>query len=163
MKKILLLGLAIVLSLSACNQEKRYTQQSPEIDSYKKLMEAYKTKNWADYPSYYADTAKIASNVVKEKAKTVSQAIEKSKEDANLFNYKVEDMDYEMVVTDKGETWVNYWGIWTGTLKSTGKVYVIPFHNTAQFIEGKIVQEDGYWDNSEIVTDMLKQPETSKK
>jgi len=163
MKKIILLGLAIVLSLSACNQEKRYTQQSPEIDSYKKLMEAYKTKNWADYPSYYADTAKIASNVVKEKAKTVSQAIEKSKEDANLFNYKVEDMDYEMVVTDKGETWVNYWGIWTGTLKSTGKVYVIPFHNTAQFIEGKIVQEDGYWDNSEIVTDMLKQPETSKK
>jgi hypothetical protein len=163
MKKIILLGLAIVLSLSACNQEKRYTQQSPEIDSYKKLMEAYKTKNWADYPSYYADTAKIASNVVKEKAKTVSQAIEKSKEDANLFNYKVEDMDYEMVVTDKGETWVNYWGIWTGTLKSTGKVYVIPFHNTAQFIEGKIVQKDGYWDNSEIVTDMLKQPETSKK
>lgn len=163
MKNLFILGLAIVLSLSACKQEKRYTQQSPEIDSYKKLMEAYKTKNWTDYPTYYADTAKIANNVVEEKAKTVAQAIEKSKEDAKLFDYKVEDKDYEMVVTDKGETWVNYWGIWTGTLKSTGKVYVIPFHNTAQFIEGKIVQEDGYWDNSEIVTDMLQLPETAKK
>lgn len=163
MKNLLILGLAIVLSLSACTQEKRYTQQSAEIDTYKKVMEDYKTQNWKDYPLHYADTAKIANNVVKEKAKTVAQAIEKSKEDAKLFDYKVQDMDYEMVVTDKGETWVNYWGVWTGTLKSTGKVYVIPFHNTAQFIEGKIVQEDGYWDNSEIVTDMLKQPEPSKK
>ncbi len=163
MKNLFILGLAIVLSLSACTQEKRYTQQSAEIDTYKKVMEDYKTQNWKDYPLHYADTAKIANNVVKEKAKTVTQAIEKSKEDAKLFDYKVQDMDYEMVVTDKGETWVNYWGVWTGTLKSTGKVYVIPFHNTAQFIKGKIVQEDGYWDNSEIVTDMLKQPETSKK
>ncbi len=162
MKKIILLGLAIVF-FTSCNQKQRYTQQSAEIDTYKKVMEDYKTQNWEDYPLHYADTAKIANNVVKEKAQTVSQAIEKSKEDAKLFDYKVEDIDIEMVVTDRDETWVNYWGVWTGTLKSTGKVYVIPFHNTAQFIDGKIVREDGYWDNSEIVTDMLKQPETTKQ
>ena len=160
MKKFMLLGLAIVLSLSACNQEKRYTQQSPEIDTYKKVMDDYKKMNWDDMPKHYADTAKIANNVVKEKAITVAQALEKNKDDAKLFTWVVEDNDYEMVVTDKGETWVNYWGIWRGTLKSTGKVYVIPFHNTAQFVDGKIVKEDGYWDNSEIMTDMLKQPET---
>lgn len=161
MKNIVLLGLAIVLSLSSCNQKQRYTQQSAEIDTYKKVMEDYKTQNWEDYALHYADTAKIANNVPKEKAQTVTQAIEKAKGDAKLFTWKVEDVDYEMVVTDKGETWVNYWGIWNGTLKSTGKVYIIPFHNTAQFIDGKIVREDGYWDNSEIVTDMLKPLETT--
>jgi hypothetical protein len=162
MKNLFLLGLAIMF-FSSCNQKQRYTQKSAEIDTYKKVMEDYKTQNWEDYPLHYADTAKIANNVVKEKAQTVSQAIEKSKEDAKLFDFKVEDIDIEMVVTDKDETWVNYWGVWTGTLKSTGKVYVIPFHNTAQFIDGKIVRENGYWDNSEIVTDMLKQPETTKQ
>jgi len=162
MKKILLLGLAIVLSLSACNQEKRYTQQSPEIDSYKKLMEAYKTKNWAEYPSHYADTAKIANNVIKEKAVSVADAIKSNKDDAALFDWVVEKEEYEMVVTDNKETWVNFWGLWKGTLKSSGKVYQIPFHTTARFIDGKIVAESGYWNNSEIVTDMLKQPENSK-
>lgn len=161
MKNLFLLGLVIVF-FTSCNQKQRYTQKSAEIDTYKKVMEDYKTQNWEDYRLHYADTAKIANNVVKEKAQTITEAIEKAKSDAKLFNWVVEDIDYEMVVTDKGETWVNYWGVWNGTLKSTGKVYVIPFHNTAQFIDGKIVREDGYWDNSEIVKDMLKQSESSK-
>ena len=160
MKKLFLLGFAIIL-FTACKQEVRYTQNSPEIDTYKKVMEDYRTQNWEDYPKHYADTAKIANNVTKDKAQTVAKAIEKSKADAKLFTWTVEDTDYEMVVTDKGETWVNYWGIWKGTSKSTNKIYTIPFHNTARFINGKIVQEDGYWDNSEIVTDMSSKPQTS--
>lgn len=159
MKKIILLGFAIILFVS-CKQEVRYTQNSPEIDTYKKVMEDYKTQNWDDYPNHYADTAKIMNNVIKEKSITLSQAIEKNKEDAKSFTWVVSDDEYEMVVTDDGETWVNYWGLWKGTLKSTNKVYDIPFHNTARFIDGKIVQENGYWDNSEIITDMLSKPET---
>jgi hypothetical protein len=161
MKKLLTLGLAIVL-FTSCNQKQRYTQQSAEIDTYKKVMEDYKTQNWEDYAKHYADTAKIANNVPKEKAQTVTQAIEKSQEDAKLFTWTVDKEEYEMVETDKGETWVNYWATWNGTMKSSGKVYVIPFHNTARFIDGKIVEELGYWDNSEIVTDMLEQPEITK-
>ncbi len=163
MRKIFLLGLAIVLSLSACNEKQRYTQQSSEINTYKKVMDDYRKKDWTNTASYYADTAKIANNVVKEKALNVAQALEQNKEDAKLFDWKVEDVDSEMVVTDKDETWVNYWGIWRGTMKSTGKVYVIPFHSTAQFVDGKIVKEDGYWNTSEIVADMFKHPETSEK
>ncbi len=125
-------------------------------------MEAYKTKNWADYTSHYADTAKIANNVIKAKAVTVAESIKSNKEDANLFDWVVEKEEYEMVVTDDKETWVNFWGLWKGTLKSNGKVYQIPLHSTARFIDGKIVEEHGYWNNSEIVTDMLKQPETPK-
>lgn len=162
MKNLFILGLAVMF-FTSCNQKQLYTQKSAEIDTYKKVMEDYKTQNWKDFPLHYADTAKIASNVVIEKAQTITEAIEKAKGDAKLFNWVVEDNDYEMVVTDKGETWVNYWGVWKGTLKTSGKVYVVPFHNTAQFLNGKIVRENGYWDNSEIVTDMLKLPEPIKK
>lgn len=166
MKKLLLLGLAIAASLSSCYQEQRYTQQSPEIDTFKKVIDDYRKMNWEAMAKHYADTAKIANNVVKEKAVTVTKVIESYKNDAKLFTWEVEDTDSEMVITDKGETWVNYWGIWKGTLKSTGKVYVTPIHITVQFKDGKIVKEDGYWDNSQVVIDMLKttpQVETATK
>mgnify|MGYP001468135248 CR=1 FL=1 len=78
MKNLFILGLAIVL-FTSCNQKQRYTQQSAEIDTYKKVMEDYKTQNWEDYRLNYADTAKIANNVVKEKAQSVTEAIEKAK------------------------------------------------------------------------------------
>ena len=79
MKNLILLGLTVIL-FTACNQEVRYTQQSPEIDTYKKAMDDYKNMNWESMPKHYADTAKIASNVIEEKALTVSQAIEKYKQ-----------------------------------------------------------------------------------
>ncbi len=155
MKKLLLLGFSIIL-LASCNQKVRYTQTSPEIDTYKKVIDDYKTQNWADMPTHYADTAKIMNNVVKEKAKTLAQSIEVMKSDATMFTWVVSDEEYEMVETDKGETWVNFWGLWKGTMKATNKTYEVPIHITAQFKEGKIVNEHGYWNNEEIVTDMLK-------
>lgn len=154
MKHLFLLGLAIVL-FTACNQDTRYTQQSPEIDTYKKSMDDYKNMNWAEMAKHYADTAKIANNVIEDKAVSIAQVIAKNKEDAAMFTWVVENEEYEMVVTDEGKTWVNFWGIWKGTMKSTNKVYDIPFHLTAQFVDGKIVKEHGYWNNSEIVTDLL--------
>lgn len=159
MKKLLLIGFATIL-FAACTQEVHYTQNSPEIDTYKKVMEAYKTLKWDDIAKHYADTAKIANNVIIEKAQTIAQVIAKNKEDAILFSWAVEKEEYEMVVTDKGETWVNFWGLWKGTLKSNNKVYNIPFHTTARFIDGKIVRESGYWSSNEILTDMLSKPQT---
>lgn len=59
-----------------------------------------------------------------------------------------------MVVTDDGETWVNFWGLWKSTLKENNKVYEIPTHITARFVKGKIVREAGYWDISKILQDL---------
>ena len=64
MKRLFFLGLAIVLSLTACQKtEKRYTQQSVEIDTYKKVIDAYEKQDWEALMSHYADTAKIMNNV----------------------------------------------------------------------------------------------------
>jgi len=155
MKKLFLLGLAIVL-FSACNNKVRYTQNAPEIDTYKKVINDYDKHNWKDMVTYYADTAKILNNVTNKNAISVAELITKNKEDAKLFTWDFVDKEYEMVVTDKGETWVNFWGLWKGKLKSNNKLYEIPVHTTTRFVNGKIVRELGYWDGSNITKDFQK-------
>lgn len=166
MKKLLFLGLAIVLSVTACEkQEKRYTQQSPEIDTYKKVIEAYEKQDWETMISHYADTAKIMNNVIEKEGKTIAEEVATGKEDAALFtgwDYVDGESEYEMVVTDKGQTWVNFWGIWKGTLAANNKTYTIPVHITGQFVDGKIVKEFGYWDLSKIMLDMQAMQKTQE-
>ncbi len=158
MKKLIFLGLAIVLSLNACQQqEKRYTQQSPEIDTYKKVIEAYDKQDWEAMASHYADTAKIMNNVTEKEAQTLAELVANDKEDAALFSsweYVDDQSEYEMVLDDKGKTYVNFWGLWKGTLIANNKTYTIPTHITAQFVDGKIVKEFGYWDLSKIMLDL---------
>ncbi|PKP26488.1 MAG: nuclear transport factor 2 family protein [Bacteroidetes bacterium HGW-Bacteroidetes-2] len=157
MKKVILLGLTIVLFM-ACNQQyKRYTQNSPEIETYKKVIAAYENQNWQELVTYYADTAKIFNNATKKNAQTVAQLVAQNKQDAALFSswkYVPEESEYEMVVTDKGETWVNFWGLWQARLIANDLLYEIPVHITARFMDGKIVKEHGYWDISKLVLDL---------
>jgi major membrane immunogen (membrane-anchored lipoprotein) len=158
MKRLFFLGLAIVLSLTACQKtEKRYTQQSVEIDTYKKVIDAYEKQDWEALMSHYADTAKIMNNVIEKEGKTIAEEVAIGKEDAAQFSswdYVDGESEYEMVVTDKGQTWVNFWGIWKGTLAANNKTYTLPTHITAQFVDGKVVKEFGYWDVSKIMMDI---------
>ena len=158
MKKIVIVVLGLFI-LASCQEKQRYTQQSPEIDSFKKSIEAYEKQDWATMKSFYADSAKIEHNVTKDKAVSVDKLIEVSKEDTELFSnidFIDSESEYEMVVTDDGETWVNFWGDWKGTLKATGEEYILPCAITAQFVNGKIVREVGFWNNAKIALDLQK-------
>ena len=66
-------------------------------------------------------------------------------------NFLNKDQEYEMVITDDGETWVNCWLDWQGTLDGNGQEVNIPIHLTYQFKDGKIVKEIGMWDPTAIV------------
>lgn len=148
MKKLILLGLTIVL-FSACSKQ-RYSQDTPEIEIVKSLIENYNTKSYD--LSMYADTSKTYFNT---NTPILSSEVLKYHEQ-NDINYKErgflkENQEYEMVVTDDGETWVNSWLDWKGTLAANNKEVTIPIHLTYQFIDGKIVREHGYWDPTEIV------------
>ena len=153
MKKIMLFVL-LIAAITGCKNEVRYTQNSPETETYKKAIKDYEMGNWESFATHFADTAKIVYNTTEKNAMTLVQAISQNKEDiANLssYNYVAEESEYEMVVTDKGETWVNFWGLWQDRLKANNQLYEIPVNLTAQFIDGKIVKEFGYWDNAQIV------------
>lgn len=110
MKKIMLLALAIA-TIAACKNEVRYTQNSPEIETYKKSIKDYEMANWESLATHYSDTAKILNNVTEKNAQTVAQLVSQNKQDAAIFsswNFVPEESEYEMVVTDNGETWVNF-------------------------------------------------------
>jgi predicted ester cyclase len=162
MKKLPLLVLASVLFIACNNNKVRYTQNSPEIDTFKKVIDDYDKHNWKNMVTYYADTAKILNNTTDNGVKSIAEEIARNKEDAKLFTWKFTDSEYEMVVTDKEQTWVNFWGLWKGKLKSNNKTYEIPVHITARFVDGKIVRELGYWDASDIAKDFQKMEDDNK-
>jgi hypothetical protein len=160
MKKVIYLLFAVVL-FAACNtyQPERYFSASPEIEIMKSTLNHYLAGNWDALESLYADTAKVLNNVPKGKGVSIAAAIEDYKQDHELFTSMryVADEDYfEMVLTDDGETWVNYWGLWKGTLKATGEEYEIPVHITQRYINQQIVRELGYWNSSAIVRALSK-------
>jgi ketosteroid isomerase-like protein len=165
MKKIFLL-LVTVAIFSACTQqvEQRYFSSSPEIDLAKAVMQSYLNSDWDTYRSFYADTAKIAFNVTEENAVSVDAVIEQHMLDVQSFS-SIETLPkpefYEMVITDNGEKWVNYWGVWVGTLAANGQRFEVPLHITSRFVDGKIVEEHGFWNNAAIMmaTMALNQPE----
>ncbi|PKA83527.1 hypothetical protein ATE92_1682 [Ulvibacter sp. MAR_2010_11] len=152
-----LLVIAIVILASCQEQKMRYTQASPEIDTFKAAIADYESSNWEGYMSHYADTAKIYHNT-KDKPLSAKESADLFKEQEGDFasrGFIKDEGDMEMVVTDDGETWVNFWGEWQGTLAANNKVIDIPVHLTAQFIDGKIVKEYGYWDGSQIMASMM--------
>ena len=154
--------LAIIIVLAsvfvACNEpaEQRYTQSSAEIDTFKALIAAYESADWESYTAKFADTAEVYHNT-EDKPMTPAETVESHKANsAALSSYGFADDkgDIEMVTTDKGETWVNFWGLWKATVASTKKEVMIPVHVTAQFVDGMVVKEYGYWDTAPLIAAM---------
>ena len=161
MKKVIYLLSAVVL-FAACNpkQPVRYFSASPEIEITKSTLKHYVDGNWDALKPLYADTAKVMNNVPDRKGISVDSAIRDFMQEHELFSsisYVADEDFYEMVVTDEGETWVNYWGLWKGTLNATGEEFEIPLHITQRFENQKIVREHGYWNSSAVALALAKQ------
>lgn len=165
MRKLILPALIAIL-LFACESKQRYTQQSAEIDVIKSIIGNYVNGEWDAYQSHYAEGAQIFFNVTEENPSTIQQIIAQQKmelEPLSSYSFDREQDAVEMVIDDKGEIWVNYWGLWKGTVAATGKSYETPIHITSQFVDGKIVKSYGYWNNAPIQLDgLLMQMEAEK-
>ena len=146
--------LSLAMAFSACQQSSNYTQQSPEIETVKAVFDAYEAGDFEGQRIYYAENAQIFYNTPESKPSTLDQILTQQQADLEgISAYSIDFTDdaIEMVTTDKGETWVNVWAEWKATMTATGQQFVIPMHETFQFVDGKIVKEFGYWDNSPIM------------
>lgn len=160
MKKLFIVLLICTIAIS-CNEDKkdkeelRYTQDSEQINSYKAAINDYLDGNWEAMKKHYADTAQIFHNT-KDGIK-IDRVVQNHQQQLQSFSdyglVSGED-EYEMVVTDDGNTWVNYWGEWKATPQGSSNEIVVPIHLTAQYENGKIVREYGYWDNGIVMTAM---------
>lgn len=144
--------------MAACDHEPRYTQQSPEIEVMKSIIDNYNNGEWEVYQSNFADGAQIYFNSTEQNPATIQEIIAQQKmelEPLNGYTIDRQKEAAEMIIDDEGETWVNYWSVWKGTMAATSKTYETPIHITAQFENGKIVKAFGYWDNSPIRLDII--------
>jgi ketosteroid isomerase-like protein len=157
MKNAMLTGI-IVLTMIGCESKQRYTQNSKEIETVKAIFDNYINGDWDAYKSHYADNAQIFINATENNPANIQELIAQQKieiEGLSSYSIDTENQSLEMVLDDKGETWVNYWGVWKGTLAATQETFEIPIHITFQFVDGKIIKELGYWDNSKITLAMM--------
>ena len=162
MKKILFSVLLLLIILSCqVDTKERYTRTSTEIDLLKKGIEYYENADWDKWSEQYADSAKIYQNTWH-----VWSSPEVTKErhidlisNLSSYGFEREDLIMERIIDDKGKIWVNSWGLWRGTLKANNKVIEIPVHLTVQFVDGKIIEECGFW-NTAALNEELKNIET---
>ncbi len=163
MKKILLLLLAVIV-ITACEQKKpdRYTVNSPEIDSTKELLKDYQDGNWENWITHYADTAKVHHNSTESVSpQQLKDGFVETLSDYSSYGFSDEDIFYEMVLDDKNDTWVYFWGTWEGSLKETNTELVVPVHLALKFVDGIIVEEYAYYDTSSLVA-ALKEKEAAE-
>lgn len=156
MKNLFLVGLMTVLFVGCQQKDTRYTQQSPEIDVVKKHIDNYNSMNYDKDAMVLADSSQSFFNVKENPILNKDIVAYHKANDANYSKrgFLDKDQEFEMVVTDKGDTWVNAWLDWQGTIAATGKVVNMPIHMTFKIVDGKIVREHGYWDPTAIVMEM---------
>lgn len=155
MKKLFLLGLAVSLFVACQTEKQRYFSESPEIETVKAGINAYEAQDWESWKANLADTAKFYPN--RTKGLSADDYLENTKAmvaTLSSYSFDQDNTFVEMVIDKDNETWVNYWSNWKGTIAVNGKELTIPVHLTIQFVNGKIVEEYGYWDMSEYIAAM---------
>lgn len=154
MKKLFLLAFATVLFTACQNQPERFTTTSANIDEVKALISDYESGNWDAWTTHYADTAKIYHNTWKTGSTPVETQESLKSILANTSSYGFDkgenNMVFEQVIDDDGKTWVNFWSNWRGTLSANGQEIEIPVHLSVNMVDGKIVNEYGFYDVSQI-------------
>jgi hypothetical protein len=153
--KNLIITFILAIFIISCNDgkkeetETRYTQDSKEINTLKALLSDYEKADWESFKKHYSDTANIYHNSKKSMSvEEIISAHQESLTGVSGYSFPDEEDEFEMVLTDDKNTWVNYWGEWQGTIAENDEEVIIPVHITAQFIDGKIVTEHAYYDNN---------------
>lgn len=156
----MLLAGGLLMFLISCQnkQSERFKTASAEIEMLKKGLSDYENANWVEWSKQYADSAKIFQNtwlegVSPEEVKTRHEQLISS---LSSYSFDKKDITMEQIIDDRGRTWVNFWGIWKGTLKANSKEIIIPVHLTIQFKNGKVIEEYGFWDTAKLNEELNK-------
>jgi len=164
MKTILYLG--VLSFLISCQQAppERYITSSPEIDSAKDLVNNYESGDWDNWTQLYADSARIFHNTMTPMTKDeLKDGFVAGLASYSSYGFKGNPSFYEMIIDDKNEKWVYFWGTWSGTLKANEESVYIPVHLALNFKDGVIIREHAYYDRNPIVEAKAKVLEDSEE
>ena len=150
MKKLIFLGITMIIFTACQQQEQRYFGESAETKTLQAGISAYENGDWDTWRSHFADTAKIYVN--SSKSMSVDERIEGLQGMTTAFKsygFDHKEEHIEMVLDKEDETWVYYWANHQGTMVNN-KALSIPVHLAVQFSDGKIVAEHVYYDATEM-------------
>jgi hypothetical protein len=127
----------------------RYTTTAPEIDASKAGMTAYLEGNWDAFRSGYTEDAEIFHNSTS--AMTIDETIASLQDGlTSVSSYGWDDEQYwERIITDEGEVWVYFWGVWEAQHASSDTQFEVPVHIAWLYVDGKVTEEFGFWDSSQ--------------
>lgn len=152
MKTMILLAAVSVIVACQPTSPDQYLTDSEEIQLAKNLVNSYELGDWDQWVQIYADSARIFHNsmtpVTKDELRDGFVAGLASYSD---YGFKGNPYFYEMIIDDKGEKWVYFWGTWSGTFKESDETIYVPVHLALNFENGKIKREHAYYDRSQIV------------
>lgn len=153
MKNFLMIGLSIVLFVS-CQQKgpERWTNNSPDIDAIKSLVKEYEDGNWDSWMTHYSSDAKVQHNEFKLSANELKDILMQDITNYSEYGFSHNDGEifYEQIIDDKGDEWVYFWGTWKAKIKGDNKEYELPVHLALKMVDGKIMEEYGYYNRSSI-------------
>jgi len=161
--KILCQLVALITVLAACQPQTppaaeaaeeapvRYTTDAQEITTAKAGMDAYLAGDWDALRATFADNAKVYHNTTE--PVSPDQSIADLKEGLqNVSSYSIADEQYwERIIDDEGKTWVYFWGTWNAEHATSDKIFEVPIHLAWHYQDGKVVEELGLWDTSQMV------------
>lgn len=164
MKKISFLSVLIPVLISCQNKTlERYVEDSPEIETVRNMFSDYMAEDWDSFRTHYASGARIYWNTFDDNYSSVEETIEGESGFIGLLSshsFLKEKEFFQRVVDDRGNIWVNFWGVWRGSLAANSQTFEFPVHFTFRFEQGKIIEERGYADYSRL-NEVLKKMESS--
>ena len=141
--------------------QKQLFSESADIEVGKKIIEAYQKGDWDGFNKYYAEDARVwrNKNWISEDGMTVSQYLEDLQGGVSTMkDYRFSSSTWVSVITDEGEHWVFFWGIWEGFNTVTAKDYVIPVQISMNVVNGKISRQVDFFNNADVEVDLLTIP-----
>jgi len=147
-----LLSAAIILTAAqSAFAQGTYTDEGPIVERMKATVAAYEAGDWQTYRSAFADSVMMVNNNVQV---SIDERIEEHKAILEVFSNVHFDFAVYGAAELDGNTWGMLWGNWTGTVRSSGEAVQLMVHVASRLVDGKTVEEYGYWDTAEIASIM---------
>ena len=164
MKKISILSVLIPVLISCQNKTiERYVENSPEIETVRSMFIHYMAEDSESFRTHYASGARIYWNAFDDNYSSVEETIVGESDfidHLSSYSFLKEKEFFQKVIDDRGNIWVNFWGVWKGTLAANNQSFEFPVHFTFRFEQGKIIEERGYADYSRL-NEVLKKIESN--
>lgn len=162
MKHLLTLILGSFLFFLGCDtiptKPEQVASSTPNINIGKAMVKAYHTGDWATFTQYYTDSAKIwrNKNWTKDPGLSVTEYITELQQRIEIMeSYRFEGVMWQNIIDENGDNWVLFWGVWVAKSSLTAKEYEIPVHIVFMMENGKIVSQGDFFNNTELVIDLM--------